>query len=120
MPRDRAARASAAPPPSQDRQGNQVSDTDVVAPAGGSGNPMNANIAGPERAFAGLRGGQCMNRREFIGLLGGAAVAWPVAAHAQQAVGLRRIGVLMASAEDNPQYQAYVGVFREAFQKLGW
>src|SRR5215468_41713 len=60
-----------------------------------------------------------MNRREFIGLLG-AAVAWPVAAHAQQAVGLRRIGVLMASAEDNPQYQAYVGVFREAFQKLGW
>jgi putative ABC transport system substrate-binding protein len=61
-----------------------------------------------------------MNRREFIGLLGGAGVAWPVAAHAQQAVGLRRIGVLMASAEDNPQYQAYVGVFREAFQKLGW
>jgi len=50
-----------------------------------------------------------MNRREFIGLLG-AGVAWPVAAHAQQAVGLRRIGVLMASAEDNPQYQAYVGI----------
>jgi putative ABC transport system substrate-binding protein len=60
-----------------------------------------------------------IRRREFIAILGVAA-AWPVAGSAQQSERIRRIGVLMASGENNPQYQTYVAVFRDAFQKLGW
>ena len=59
-------------------------------------------------------------RREFIALLGGAAVAWPLAARAQQPDGIRRIGVLMAFAEGDPGGQARVAAFREGLQKLGW
>jgi putative ABC transport system substrate-binding protein len=60
-----------------------------------------------------------LKRREFIAVLGGAA-AWPLHARAQQPEHIRRIGVLMASAENNPQYQTYMAVFRGAFQNLGW
>ena len=59
-----------------------------------------------------------MQRREFIGLIGGAA-AWPFAARAQPAR-LRRIGVLMSFAESDPEGQAFVAAFREELQKLGW
>ena len=61
-----------------------------------------------------------MRRRKFITLLGGVAAAWPVVAHAQQGDGMRRLGVLMAGVESDPQYQADVAVFREGLQKLGW
>jgi putative tryptophan/tyrosine transport system substrate-binding protein len=60
-----------------------------------------------------------MNRRHFITLLGGAA-AWPLAAHAQQAERMRRIGVLMGYAENHSEAQAWVAAFREGLQKLGW
>jgi len=59
-------------------------------------------------------------RREFITLLGGAAAMWPLAARAQQPERMRRLGVLMAHAENDPEGQIFVAVFRETLQKLGW
>ena len=61
-----------------------------------------------------------MKRREFISLLGGVAAAWSVPAHAQQPEGMRRIGVLMAHAESDPEFKAYVAAFRAGLEKLGW
>jgi putative ABC transport system substrate-binding protein len=61
-----------------------------------------------------------MKRREFVTLIGGAAVAWPLAAPAQQSEQMRRIGVLMGYAENDPEGQARVASFREGLQKLGW
>jgi putative ABC transport system substrate-binding protein len=60
-----------------------------------------------------------MRRREFITLLGSAA-AWPLAARAQQADQMQRIGVLMGYAESNVEGQAFVAAFREELLKLGW
>jgi putative ABC transport system substrate-binding protein len=60
-----------------------------------------------------------MQRRAFIAGLGSAA-AWPVVARAQQAERMRRIEVLMAYAESDPEGQALVAAFREGLQKLGW
>jgi putative ABC transport system substrate-binding protein len=60
-----------------------------------------------------------MRRREFITLLGGAAV-WPLAARAQQSERMRRIGVLMPYAEDNPVGQARLAAFLEGLRQLGW
>jgi ABC-type uncharacterized transport system substrate-binding protein len=61
-----------------------------------------------------------MRRREFITLLGGAAVAWPLAARAQQPERMRRIGVLMAYAKNDREYQSHLAAFREELHKLGW
>jgi putative ABC transport system substrate-binding protein len=62
-----------------------------------------------------------MKRREFITLLGGAAaVTWPLAARAQQPDGVRRIGVLMASAADDSESQARIAAFLQGLQQLGW
>jgi putative tryptophan/tyrosine transport system substrate-binding protein len=61
-----------------------------------------------------------MRRRAFISLLGGAAAAWPLAASAQQGERVRRIGVLAAYAENDPEAQARVVAFRQALQGLGW
>jgi len=62
----------------------------------------------------------CMKRRDFITLVGGAAVAWPLAARAQQPERMRQIGVLMGYAESNAEGQAFVAAFREELLKLGW
>jgi putative ABC transport system substrate-binding protein len=60
-----------------------------------------------------------MRRRELITLRGGAA-AWPLAARAQQLERMRRIGVVMAYAESDPNGQVQFRAFREHLQKLGW
>jgi putative tryptophan/tyrosine transport system substrate-binding protein len=64
--------------------------------------------------------GACMRRRDFIGLVGGAAVAWPLVARAQQPERLRRIGVLVASPADDAESQARVAAFKEGLAQLGW
>ena len=61
-----------------------------------------------------------MRRREFIAILGGAAAAWPLTAHAQQADRIRRIGVLMAHPENDPEYQSYLSAFRQELAERGW
>ena len=60
-----------------------------------------------------------LRRREFITLVGGAAV-WPLAARAQQGEPVRRVGVLMHTAADNPEGQAGVAALQQALEKLGW
>ena len=64
--------------------------------------------------------GANMRRREFIGFLGGAAVAWPHAARGQQAEPMRRIGVLMTAAADDPDVQSLLAAFEQGLQQLGW
>lgn len=59
-----------------------------------------------------------MLRREFLGVLGGVAAASPLAARAQEKV--RRIGVLVASTESDPEVRANVATFQQTLQKLGW
>jgi putative tryptophan/tyrosine transport system substrate-binding protein len=61
-----------------------------------------------------------MRRRSFITLLGGAAAAWPLAARAQQGERARRVGVLMAWLDDDPDILARVAAFRQELRKLGW
>ena len=61
-----------------------------------------------------------MRRREFIGLVGGAAAAWPLAARAQQSERVRRIGVLQAIDESDPEGQRRKAAFVRGLQKLGW
>jgi ABC-type uncharacterized transport system substrate-binding protein len=58
-----------------------------------------------------------MRRREFVGLVSGAA-AWPLAARAQQR--MRRIGVLMGLSSDDPDGQAYIAALRQGLQEVGW
>jgi len=60
-----------------------------------------------------------MRRRDFISLLG-AAAAWPLAASAQQPQQMRRIGVLMNVAADDPEAPARVGVLSQGLAELGW
>jgi putative ABC transport system substrate-binding protein len=61
----------------------------------------------------------CVGRREFIALLGGAAVAWPLTARAQQLDGMRRVSVL-TGADDSAAARARYTIFVQALQQLGW
>jgi putative tryptophan/tyrosine transport system substrate-binding protein len=60
-----------------------------------------------------------LRRREFITLLGGAA-AWPHVASAEQSGGIRRVGVLMAYNENDPEARALVSEFTQGLSELGW
>jgi ABC-type uncharacterized transport system substrate-binding protein len=64
-------------------------------------------------------GKRSMRRRRFITLLGG-ATAWTLAAHAQQAERVRLIGILTASAADDPVARARYAAFLQTLQQLGW
>ena len=57
-----------------------------------------------------------VQRRQFITLLGSAAAAWPLSARAQQ---MRRIGVMIALPEDDPELKKWLTAFREALERLG-
>ena len=61
-----------------------------------------------------------IKRREFITLLSGTAVAWPLAAGGQQPERMRRIGVLMNLASDDAEGQARLAAFHQGLQQLGW
>jgi len=61
-----------------------------------------------------------MRRHDFITLVGGSAAVWPLAVRAQQSGQMRRIGVLMPLARDNPEGQARLTAFLQGLQKLGW
>jgi ABC-type uncharacterized transport system substrate-binding protein len=63
---------------------------------------------------------QAVKRREFITLLAGTAVAWPVAAQAQQGERVRRIGVLMYWTAEDAEGQARLAAFTQALKQLGW
>ena len=61
-----------------------------------------------------------MQRREFITILGGTAITWPLAVRAQQPERMRRIGVLQYINKGDPELQRRISVFVQGLQKLGW
>jgi putative ABC transport system substrate-binding protein len=61
-----------------------------------------------------------MRRREFITLLGGAAIAWPRVVRAQQPDRIRRIGVLTPFDENDPEAKALLSAFTQGLAELGW
>src|SRR5215472_18708825 len=61
-----------------------------------------------------------IKRRAFITLIAGAAAAWPLSARAQQAGGMRRVGVLMHATPDEPDSQARITALAQGLQEAGW
>ena len=61
-----------------------------------------------------------MRRREFLSFVGGAAVAWPLRARAQQHEQMKRVGILLPGTADDPVFQARLAAFYQELALLGW
>jgi putative tryptophan/tyrosine transport system substrate-binding protein len=61
-----------------------------------------------------------MRRREFLSFVGTATAAWPLAARAQQGERVRRIGVLVGTAADDPQAPSRIAALAQGLSELGW
>jgi putative ABC transport system substrate-binding protein len=61
-----------------------------------------------------------MRRRDFIKVVAGSAITWPLAARAQQPDRIRLICVLMGFEESDPAAQSWIAAFRDRLTKLGW
>jgi hypothetical protein len=61
-----------------------------------------------------------MKRREFVALIGGAAATWPLAVGAQQSERMRRVGVLIPRASNDPESRARIAAFQQGLQQWGW
>ncbi len=64
--------------------------------------------------------GAIMRRREVLGVLGSLAIWTPLAAHAQQAARIRRIGVLLEAISNDPEFARRIATFKQSLQALGW
>src|SRR5215475_4706305 len=61
-----------------------------------------------------------MRRRDFLVVLGGAPAVWPLVTRAQQGDRVRRLGVLLPAAANDPRFQAWVGAFLQGLALSGW
>ena len=64
--------------------------------------------------------GEAMRRRDFVKGVAGSAITWPLAAQAQQAERMRRLGVLMAVAQSDADARKGIGILQDRLQTLGW
>jgi hypothetical protein len=77
-----------------------------------------ASLRRYDNAFGAV--GAAIRRRDFMKILAGSAVSWPLATHAQQSERLRRVGVLMNLAAEDPEGQVRLKAFIQGLQKQGW
>jgi hypothetical protein len=103
----------------QGRQARRPADraADQARP-GGESQGRGGDRAHRAAALSGSRRpGDRVRRRAFITLVGGAAAAWPLAARAQQ---MRRIGIMIALPEGDPELKKWLTAFRQRLEILGW